>query len=134
MSDIRMLLIAMLATLLLSACGTTGMGENLFGSAKPGPAEQKLSSGIKSYEEGDYNDSLNALQSALEIGLGKKSDQVLAYKYSAFIHCVSGRDKQCRDAFRRALEIEPAFELKPAEVGHPIWGPAFRSVKGKSSN
>ncbi|OGS99397.1 MAG: hypothetical protein A3F73_00780 [Gallionellales bacterium RIFCSPLOWO2_12_FULL_59_22] len=128
MSNSRMMLIAVLSMLLLSACGTTGKGGGFF---QPSLAEQKLSSGIKNYEDGDYNNALDALHSALEMGLSKKSDQVLAYKYSAFVHCISGRDRQCRDAFRKALEIEPAFELQPAEAGHPMWGPVFRSVKGK---
>lgn len=128
--------IALLSLLLLGACGTA-MRDGSLPDARPAeeisPAEQMLSSGMKSYEEGDYNDALKALNAALETGLAKKSDRVLAYKYSAFIHCISGRDRQCRDAFRKALEIEPAFELKPAEAGHPIWGAAFRSVKGKSA-
>ena len=37
---------------------------------------------------------------------------------------------QCRDEFRRALAVDPALELAPAEAGHPVWGPIFRSVKG----
>ncbi len=128
--------IALLSLLLLGACGTA-MRDGSLPVTSPveeiTPAEQMLSGGMKSYEEGDYNDALKALNAALETGLSKKSDRVLAYKYSAFIHCVSGRDRQCRDAFRKVLEIDPAFDLKPAEAGHPIWGPAFRSIKAKSA-
>ena len=47
----------------------------------------------------------------------------------AFIHCAAGRQAQCREEFRRALEIDPQLELTPAEAGHPGWGPVFRSVK-----
>ena len=131
MSGVRKMLIITSTALLLSACGAVGKGGGLFGPA-PSPAEQKLASGVKSYEEGDYYVSLSAFQSALGMGLSKKDDQVLAYKYSAFIHCVSGRDKQCRDTFKKAIEIDPTFDLKPSEAGHPIWGPVFRSVKGQS--
>jgi hypothetical protein len=56
---------------------------------------------------------------------------VTANKYLAFISCVSGRDRQCRAYFRRALELNPSFELEPAEAGHPTWGPVFRNVKGR---
>lgn len=115
---------------LLSACGIIGKNGGLF---KAGPAEQKFSSGVKSYEEGNYKTSMEALQGALDLGLGSKRDQVDAYKYLAFIHCISGREKQCRDNFRKAFEIDPHFDLKPAEAGHPVWGSVFRSVKGKSA-
>ncbi len=127
--SVRVLLLA--ATMfLLSACGTM---EKIGGLSQANPAEQKLSSGVKSYEEGDYKTSMAELQGALDMGLNKKDDQVTAYKYLAFIHCVSGREKQCRDSFKRAFEINPSFDLNPAEAGHPVWGPVFRSVKAKSA-
>ena len=113
---------------LLSACGIFGKHGGLL---KSSPAEQEFSSGVKSYEEGDYRTSMVALQGALDMGLNSKGDQVTAYKYLAFIHCISGREKQCRDNFKKAFEIDPHFDLKPAEAGHPVWGPVFRGVKGK---
>lgn len=127
MSSVRMMLIA---AFLLSACTGTG-GGFLQGMFQAGPAEQKLSSGVKYYEEGDYKSSAEALQSALDIGLKKKSDHASAHKYLAFIHCVSKREKQCREAFKSALEADPDFDLKPEEAGHPVWGPVFRSVKAQ---
>ena len=66
----------------------------------------------------------------LATGLNR-SEQVTAHKYLAFIHCTSGREKQCRDEFRKVLDIDPALELEPAEAGHPVWGPVFRSVKAR---
>jgi hypothetical protein len=39
--------------------------------------------------------------------------------------------QQCRDEFKKALEIDSSFELREDEAGHPIWGPAFRGVKAK---
>ena len=36
-----------------------------------------------------------------------------------------------RDQFQKALDADPKFELEPAEAGHPIWGPALRSVKAE---
>jgi len=129
MVSIRMMMFVA-AAFWLSACGTAGKGGGL---SQPSQAEQKLSSGVKNYEDGDYKSSMEALQSALDIGLSSKNDQVAAYKYLAFIHCVSGREKQCRDSFKKALDTDPNFDLKPAEVGHPVWGPVFRSVKAKST-
>jgi hypothetical protein len=96
------------------------------------PADKKLNYGVLSYEEGNYQASIMALQGVLETGLSGKSEKVKAYKYLAFIQCVSGREAMCRDYFKKALEIDPNFNLDTAEAGHPIWGPVFRSVKNKS--
>ena len=90
-----------------------------------GPA---LSAGIRKYDNGEYNAAAKDLQTALKLGLGN-SDRVRAHKYLAFIHCASGRLTSCRHEFRLALDIDPNMRLTPAEAGHPIWGPIFRSVK-----
>lgn len=97
------------------------------------PTDKKLNYGVLSYEEGNYQASITALQGVLDTGLSGKPEQVKAYKYLAFIQCVSGREAMCRDYFKKALEIDPNFNLNSAEAGHPIWGPAFRSVKNKST-
>ena len=129
MTSIRMMLIAVFAALVLSACGSMQLGGGLF--LKSGPAEEKLASGVKSYEEGNYKTSMITLRSALDMGLKAKDDQVQAHKYLAFMQCISGREKLCREEFKAALVIDPGFNLKPTEAGHPLWGPVFRSVKGK---
>jgi Tfp pilus assembly protein PilF len=97
----------------------------------PSKSEQELERGIKSYEEGQYKTAARHLQAALGAGLDAKRDQARAYKYLAFIACVSGREKLCRDAFYKALDADPKLDLEPAEAGHPIWGPVFRSVKAE---
>jgi len=96
-----------------------------------GKAEQSLASGVSQYDDGNYNEAARLLQASLDEGLSAKSDQVKAHKYLAFIHCVSGREAQCRSEFRSALKIDPSFNLAANEAGHPIWGPVFRSVKGR---
>lgn len=97
----------------------------------PRKAEQELSTGIREYEDGNYRISARHLQNALDARLTFDSDAVRAHKYLAFIHCTSNRERQCREEFRRALELDPQFELSPAEAGHPIWGPVFRGVKAE---
>ena len=92
--------------------------------------EPQLRSGIKLYEDGRYNEALTSLQSAVSAGLGT-DDQVTANKYMAFISCALKRERQCRAYFSRALELNPSFELAPAEAGHPTWGPVFRNVKSR---
>ena len=97
----------------------------------PRQAERDLSAGIRAYEEGQYKTSAQRLQEALDGGLAFTTDQVTAYKYLAFVHCATGRTQQCRDEFRHAFALDPAFELTKAEAGHPTWGPVYRSVKNE---
>jgi len=96
-------------------------------------AEKKLNYGVLSFEEGNYQAAIIALQGVLETGMSTKPEQLKAYKYLAFIQCVSGRETMCRDYFKKALEIDANFNLDTAEAGHPIWGPVFRSVKSKNT-
>ena len=129
MSNIRILLFIAVA-LLLSACAEMGkVKDKMGGLLQPSTAEQKLSGGVKSYEEGDYKSSLEALQDALKAGLSRKDDKITAHKYKAFIYCITERKNQCRHEFEDILEDDPNFDLQPAEAGHPAWGPVFRSVK-----
>jgi hypothetical protein len=54
---------------------------------------------------------------------------VTALKYTAFSYCVTSRPAQCRQAFDRALRLDPSFDLAPGEHGHPLWGPVFTKAK-----
>ena len=97
-------------------------------AAPANEGEALLRTGISQYESGRYDDSARSLRIALKRGLSKP-DQVTAHKYLAFIQCAAGREAQCRDEFKQALRIDPDMQLAPAEAGHPIWGPVFKSVK-----
>ena len=88
--------------------------------------------GMQQFEDGTYPEAAHNLQLALDMGLSER-EQTDAYKYLAFINCASGRDAACRDEFRRALAVDPQFDLAPAERGHPVWGPVFASVKANRS-
>jgi Tfp pilus assembly protein PilF len=87
-----------------------------------------LSAGLKQYEDGDYAESAKNLQGAIDLGVPEKQ-RANAHKHLAFIYCSSNRERQCRDEFRKALAVDPALDLAPAEAGHPVWGPIFRSLK-----
>jgi len=121
------LLISAVAFAALAACASDPMRDirGLFQSAK---GQSAFATGLEQYDNGDYAESAKNLQSALDQGLGER-DKVAAYKHLAFIHCVSGRERQCRDEFRKALAVDPSMDLAPAEAGHPIWGPIFQAVK-----
>jgi len=92
-------------------------------------AREQLATGLKQYDGGEYDAALRSLTASLDHGLLPKMDQSVARKHIAFIHCLSGREAPCRDEFRKAFEIDRAFSLSPAEDGHPIWGPVYRSVR-----
>jgi Tfp pilus assembly protein PilF len=117
------------AALLMSACAAPVVRDAGLDKLAPRRAEQDLSSGIRAYEDGDYANSARLLQYALSEGLLLDSDKVAAHKYLAFIHCAQSRKDACRNEFRKALVLDPGFELTPAESGHPSWGPVFKSLK-----
>jgi Tfp pilus assembly protein PilF len=98
----------------------------IFSALKAAPAPFKLA--LQQYEAGDYAESAKSFQGAIKEGLGDK-ERANAHKHLAFIHCAAGRERPCRDEFRRALAADPLLELEPAEAGHPVWGPIFRAVK-----
>jgi Tfp pilus assembly protein PilF len=87
-----------------------------------------LSAGLKQYEDGNYEESAKNLQGAIDLGVAEK-ERATAHKHLAFIHCSANREQKCRDEFRKALAVDPGLDLAPAEAGHPVWGPIFRSLK-----
>ena len=91
--------------------------------------EDELAFGVRAYEDGEIAYSAKLLQASLDQCLRSTSDRVRAHKYLAVIHCASNRVPQCRDEFRKALDLDPSFDLRENEAGHPVWGPVFRSVK-----
>ena len=120
-------LLGVVLLVFLSACATDP-GRKIQDLLSPSKGQATLDTGVKQYEDGDYADSAKSLAAALDQGLNE-GQQVRARKYLAFINCASNRIAACREEFRRALAIDPSFELAPAESGHPIWGPVFRSLK-----
>jgi Tfp pilus assembly protein PilF len=125
MHRLRTLLIATLAALIFSGCASGPLSDLGLRRLEGGPY---LKQGIAQYEEGNYRSAVRRLQFALEEGLSMP-DRVQAHKYLAFISCVSGQQLTCREEFAIALDLDPTFELSPAEAGHPMWGPVFKSVK-----
>jgi Tfp pilus assembly protein PilF len=113
------------AAILLTGCSSKVVQEFPLTKFK---AENMLDQGIRAYDDGNYKVAARNIQGALDAGLTTRS-QARAHKYLAFIDCVSGQQAQCREEFKKALEIDPNMELKTEEAGHPIWGPVFRSVK-----
>jgi Tfp pilus assembly protein PilF len=120
-------LLTIIALVALAGCASEP-GRAIQDFFTPSKGQAALKAGLKQYEDGDYADSAKSLASAIDQGLSER-EQVDARKHLAFIHCASGRQRQCRDEFSKALAVDPKMELEPAEAGHPVWGPIFRSVK-----
>ncbi len=135
MSVARLIALAVLAAT-LAGCETAPIKElqqeieNIFKPA--GKAEETLAAGVRAYDDANYNEASRLLQASLDEGLPRRTDRARAHKYLAFIHCVSGRQAQCRDQFRQALIADSNFDLSASEAGHPMWGPVFRNVKAQS--
>lgn len=128
---IRSILLSLAIVLLSASCASDSARRLGLSGLARGEAEQLLLAGIGHYEDGSYDTAVTELRAALGLGLTFRSDQVQAWKHLAFIHCTSGRARLCRDAFRKALTLDPGFELSRAEEGHPMWGPAFDAVKAE---
>src|SRR5262245_34097305 len=129
----RRTIVLLAAALALVGCESAPMKEirqtfsDAFGGSK---GDADLKAGLRSYENGNYSESMKQLQSALDQGL-PRSGQLQAHKHLAFIHCAAGRQGPCRAEFRKALTIDPDFDLTPAEAGHPLWGPVFAKEKAR---
>ena len=125
--------VAVLVALACAGCAPSPVvdGSAAADAATAGAGARDLGDGVRSYEDGEYPAAARQFQAALDRGLGRAADRAKAHKYLAFITCVGGREKTCRDEFRKAFEADPGFDLGPAEAGHPIWGPVFRSVKAE---
>jgi Tfp pilus assembly protein PilF len=92
------------------------------------PAERSLVDGIRLYEEALFDRAEAALRRSLDEGLADPRDRAVAYKYLAFIACAFDRIAECEESFRSAFAADPKFALSDREVGHPVWGPVYRSI------
>ncbi len=94
-----------------------------------GKAEQMLSDGLVKYDAGEFAPAEKFLEASLKEGLKDKADQVRAMKYVAFTLCLQGKYRECRGEFVKIYEVDPNFDLTPAEAGHPSWTKTFAAAK-----
>ncbi len=95
-------------------------------------AEQMLADGIVQYDAGDYDAALRLLEGALKENLKDKADQVRAMKHVAFSQCLKERISACRASFVKIYDVDPNFDLAPAEAGHPSWARTFAAAKAQA--
>ncbi len=88
-----------------------------------------MPTGLLKYDAGEFDAARKLLESALKEGLKDKADQVRAMKYIAFTECLEGKYKECRAEFIKIYDVDPNFDLTPAEAGHPSWTHTFAAAK-----
>ncbi len=117
-------------SVLLSACAGTSKAPE---TPKMTPAETILLEQIETqFHEGDYKKVIATIKQAPETSLGGQAFRTEALKYKAFSECVSRQPRNCRNSFRQLLELDPSFELSPAEVNHPQWGKVYTAEKKRA--
>jgi tetratricopeptide (TPR) repeat protein len=102
------------------------------GKSSPAPvnhAQQLLADGVLKYDAGEYDAARKLLEAALKEGLADKSNQTRAMKYVAFTECLQQHFRECRAQFIKIYDVDPNFDLTPAEAGHPSWTHTFASAK-----
>ncbi len=124
---------ALLLAALLAGCAQLPTQTD---SGKPGisapEAQKHYQQGLTSYRENRLEPALADFSAAVSSGLLSANDVANARKHIAFIHCISGRELQCREQFQSILKANPNFDLAQNEASHPQWGPVWRSTKGAS--
>ncbi|AOB34010.1 hypothetical protein AKI39_24500 [Bordetella sp. H567] len=113
----------------LAACSTTPPTP----PAPPAPPSQAavdtLARVRDSYQAGAYGEVIRTVATSDALATAPVDMRVESLKLQAFSYCVTGYRVLCEDDFKRILALEPAFDLGPAEIGHPQWGPAFQHAK-----
>ncbi|HLX24445.1 MAG TPA: TssQ family T6SS-associated lipoprotein [Usitatibacter sp.] len=97
-----------------------------------GKAEQMLSDGLVKYDAAEFAPAEKLLEGALKEGLKAKDDQVKAMKFLSFAYCLQGKYKDCRAEFVKIYDVDPTFDLAPAEAGHPSWTHTFAAAKAQA--
>ena len=95
-------------------------------------AAQTLQDGLVKYDAGDYAEAQKVLDSAVKLGLKDKGDQIKAMKHIAFSQCLTEKWPACRATFVKIYDIDPDFDLTPAEAGHPSWTKTFAQAKAQA--
>ncbi len=85
--------------------------------------------GLDDFRDGHFETAVDDLDAAMASERLKPADAINARKHMAFSYCVTSREAQCREQFQAILEIDPDFDLASSEIGHPTWGPVWRSIK-----
>ncbi len=120
--------------MLVLSCGLAACtGPKIAAELPPTPAAQQALERVQTdYRAGRYGDVIRYVAKSDDLASAPTSVEIPALKLQAFSYCVSNYPQLCQDAFARILDLDPGFKLTPAEIGHPIWGPAYKRAKQAS--
>jgi hypothetical protein len=107
--------------------------EQIAAKAARAAAQAEFDAIFTLYTDGDYRGETKRFATAEETLKPYKDLELDGLKYTAFSYCLLGRQAQCRQQFEKAVKIDPSFDLKEGEKGHPLWGPVFKRVKKKEA-
>ena len=96
--------------------------------AREAAGRRHVDLGIAHFEAGNYAEAEHMLLTP-EVWQASSDQQLRALKFLAFTYCVSERPQLCRQSFERAFQLDPEFDLEPAEQGHPLWGQAYAEAR-----
>jgi hypothetical protein len=105
--------------------------EQIAEKAAHAAAQSEFDSIVALYNNGDYHGEIKRFTGSSEMLKPYKDLELQGMKYTAFSYCLIGRLALCKQQFEKAFKLDPSFDLKDGEKGHPIWGKVFDRVKKK---
>ncbi len=91
---------------------------------KPVPSTSKgeafLEKGVTGYFTGDYLGAVENLQKAIALGLRGNENISRAHRFLAYAYVALNERNKAKDAFRKALEVDPEMKLDPVYVSPKI--------------
>jgi len=91
-------------------------------------AERLVQKGIDEYNDLEFENAIQLLERALNLGLPDKP-KVEAYKYLGFAYIVKERIPKAKEMFKQLLEIDPNHQLSPH--ASPKLSQVFNEVKSQ---
>jgi hypothetical protein len=92
---------------------------------EPSASEKNLALALTSFDRGEYSLAMKQLKPLTTDPALDSPDRLKAIKSLAFAQCLTRAVLACRKTFEMAFQLDPDFDLAPAEQGHPVWGPQF---------
>ncbi len=83
-------------------------------------ADGHLQKGIRAYESGDFDKSIDELNKAIARKY-QKSDLVTAYKYLALSHIGKAHMSAAEEAFKHLLKLDPKFNINPRDYSSKVY-------------
>lgn len=93
-------------------------------------SERELSQGIQAYQNGNFDQAIDYLASAIARELPEQSDLIKAYKYMGLSYVAKDRTRSAKTAFERAIKLNPNLTLD-ANYFSPKVIKIFTEVKNK---